>query len=505
MQKHFWAFALLFLPFLTFSQSASTTQYCWNFENNCTDLAHAFGLLCVPNAISTHGTPSLSDEYQSRHAHLYIKYENCGTSGNSVHSEGIALAYNFQAGVTYTVRFDAIGAGGITAPNPLLKFTLANGLANQNIPNNSGPYCLQTADLPPIPPSGMLVRTFTQSEFSNVQWTPSSLRFTPTQNFSQLWIYPEINTAALPAVNSEVNTFFSLDNICIQEACEDIPFRLSSCRASGEIPRINVKIEDINIPGDVPANMWYVAKLIDCNLGFTFFNTQSISPITFTGTNTFSLPADDGCYAVFYYKGIECQSPFVSQVINTNTVRNSCDNCNFTWQIRVLPTPNDPNCLPVTFTAYPMQGIFPPGLTFTATVNGEPAAVINNTVEVEEVPWGGSVKVCFTALLPGCDPVTRCITWYRHHCPPESGARDATAKVKQVVHIVNPSDQYIKILGMHEESEVQLFDLQGSLKRQVSLPVGGMIDVADLPNGQYLLSVRSGTSQQVIKVMILHQ
>ena len=81
------------------------------FEANCTTPSNAFFLGCFPSWISTHGSPDNLSNFAgvsayagSKYAHGYVRYSfNCftGTAASANRGEGVAINYNFQAGIKY--------------------------------------------------------------------------------------------------------------------------------------------------------------------------------------------------------------------------------------------------------------------------------------------------------------------------------------------------------------------------------------------------------------------
>ena len=130
-------------------------------------------------------------------------------------SEGIALNYAFQSGVTYTISY---AAKGFSAANPVTQtytgnWILTNGLVNQTTATGN---CVPSEYTPNIPagsyPLGNTV-------FNNSSWTVNTLTFTPTSNFGQIWF----RNTQTSSVHGLLGSDILIDNVVIEKICIPAP------------------------------------------------------------------------------------------------------------------------------------------------------------------------------------------------------------------------------------------------------------------------------------------
>ncbi len=141
-----------------------------SFENlTGTNHGFAFSAGQVVGWKQSHGTPSITGGApgQGNRSAWMWSYSGKG--------EGIVQAYSFAAGRTYTVSF------WVRTNNPDGQFYVkaANGVPNgtsSSIPSVSSQKTIYSAGL----------------VFPN--WTKRTITFTATSNYSQLWIYPQLNS-----------------------------------------------------------------------------------------------------------------------------------------------------------------------------------------------------------------------------------------------------------------------------------------------------------------------
>ena len=189
------------------------------FENVCSNYLNPFQLGCFPNWIAPSGTPDTSSvllppAYQgSRYVHMYARWDD-----GCVHpdcSEGIALNYAFQSGVTYTISY---AAKGFSAANPVTQtytgnWILTNGLVNQTTATGT---CVPSEYTPNIPagsyPLGNTV-------FNNSSWTVNTFTFTPTSNFGQIWF----RNTQTSSVHGLLGSDILIDNVVIEKICIPAP------------------------------------------------------------------------------------------------------------------------------------------------------------------------------------------------------------------------------------------------------------------------------------------
>ena len=128
----------------------------------------AFNNGCVPNWSHTERTPSIHGFGTNPFAWMW-SYNNRG--------EGIVTDFDFEEGETYTICFrimaDDKNSGDPNVAN--------NATINFVATNNAGAIVAN--------PTGDLIFQETMGPYLNV-WTTISVQFTPTADFSQLWIFP---------------------------------------------------------------------------------------------------------------------------------------------------------------------------------------------------------------------------------------------------------------------------------------------------------------------------
>jgi hypothetical protein len=154
---------------------------------------NAFNNGCVPNWTQTDGSPNING---------FPGNSSAGMWSQNGQGEAIATGFDFKQGETYKIcfRIKALD-GGTFDPN-----IINNATINFVATNNAGAV---TAN-----PSGDLIFQETMGPYLNV-WTNVSLEFTPTANFSQLWIFPFM--AAPPSGGSQAQLLVDDISICCPE------------------------------------------------------------------------------------------------------------------------------------------------------------------------------------------------------------------------------------------------------------------------------------------------
>ena len=189
-----------------------------NFENTCSNYSNSFALGCIPNWISTSGTPDTygtspgwTAPQGTRYAHMYARWY--GSCLNPQNSEVIALNYSFQAGKTYRITYKAIGTGAnVQISSKSTDWILTNGLINK-----SGGACTANEITPAIPAGSQTVASPT---YTYNAWTQNQHTFTANANYSQLWFRFAITSTIM---NYNVTADMALDAFTIEEVCIPTP------------------------------------------------------------------------------------------------------------------------------------------------------------------------------------------------------------------------------------------------------------------------------------------
>lgn len=155
----------------------------------------AFNSGCVPNWTATDGSPSIGGFGTDPYAWMW------SYNGNG---EAIAANFDFVAGVTYGVCFRVRTDDKDTGDPNVANHATINLVAT----NSAG---VVTAS-----PSGEMIFNDVMGPYLNT-WTDVSVIFTPTANFSQLWVFPFMQDPSTGGSQSEM----SIDDIIISICCED--------------------------------------------------------------------------------------------------------------------------------------------------------------------------------------------------------------------------------------------------------------------------------------------
>lgn len=208
---------VLMIGFGIAARSQSTVVVNEGFESSCSDYLNPFQLGCISNWFATSGTPDtkstlLGPAYQgSRFVHMYSNWE-----GGCVHpelSEGIALSYPFQAGVTYKITYAAKGAPGV---NPASQTYSGNWILTNGLVPQTGGYngnCHPDEYTPDIPAGSQVLPN---TVFNVNSWTSNQYFFTPNANFSQIWFR---NHTTSTVQNSSVHAVMCIDDVKIEQIC----------------------------------------------------------------------------------------------------------------------------------------------------------------------------------------------------------------------------------------------------------------------------------------------
>jgi hypothetical protein len=207
---------ILIAGFSNATWSQCQLVYSEGFESTCSNYYTSFQTGCIPGWISTSGSPDTHSNFPSfslyqgaRYAHMYARYDyTCYPLLEQ--SEGIALNYNFQAGVTYKITYAARGSNGA---NPAAQVYSANWILTNGLVNKFGGVCTAGESTPAIP-SGS--QGLPPTVYNINSWTVNQHTFTPTSNFSQLWFRHNITSTTF---NSIATSIMAIDDIKIEIVC----------------------------------------------------------------------------------------------------------------------------------------------------------------------------------------------------------------------------------------------------------------------------------------------
>jgi|GEM_PF-3387698 len=159
----------------------------------------------LPNWYVSHGTPSLFNGFGSQDTFSVWMWSY---SGNG---EGIYTCFNFQAGHTYRICID-LRCSNNPATGVIDSITVIN-----NAMGGTGAYfSIQASNsnysFPANPGSEIINNSF----FTNTSWQTYTYLYTPSVNYSSLWLFPYMSIPSGPAINwgqYEVQ----IDNVKIEE------------------------------------------------------------------------------------------------------------------------------------------------------------------------------------------------------------------------------------------------------------------------------------------------
>jgi len=155
---------------------------------------------CVSNWLATHGTPTAMGTVGGNTWVWLWSHSNTG--------EGIRTSYNFQSGKTYLISFRVRATTNISNPNS----TVLN--SRLNVRAASGLSSTNTTGIP----NPTNVQTIWSETVANVgsTWRTISLFYTPTSNFSALWLYPLITADS--GANNSAQIQMEVDDITVNSA-----------------------------------------------------------------------------------------------------------------------------------------------------------------------------------------------------------------------------------------------------------------------------------------------
>lgn len=168
-----------------------------------------FSSSCVLNWRRTHGTPQVLQEGSGASTNYYM-YMWSQTDCCSKWGEGVAGGYNFEKNRPYKVIVTIRSGASTNAYTNRLKLFAANGIAEYTGSCGSGGSGLPgISSLQPIGES-----TFGIYASS---WSDYSYTFTPTDNYSQIWIYPwaEYKSGYYPGqFNIDIDNVRIIPDVC---------------------------------------------------------------------------------------------------------------------------------------------------------------------------------------------------------------------------------------------------------------------------------------------------
>jgi len=189
---NFLCLIIFLIPNIATGQNVSES-----FEtNSCSYLGIPFYIGCFPDWISVSATPDALSNYSgvtpfdgNRYVRMYSKYAGNTCPTSTRRGESIAINYNFNAGQEYTVSF-ALRWNRDNNSNTWFntKLVLTN---NRNNQTGSHTGCQAGEILPFISGSDEVIKTYSLAGNQN-NWQIYTETFTPTSNFNQLWIRPEM-------------------------------------------------------------------------------------------------------------------------------------------------------------------------------------------------------------------------------------------------------------------------------------------------------------------------
>ncbi|MEL6559751.1 MAG: T9SS type A sorting domain-containing protein [Bacteroidota bacterium] len=196
-----WFLALL-LPLISNGQANG------DFSNHtCTSSSHVFANGCVSDWQTSHGDASLhSDAIQTDFAWMWSYKISTVTYG-----EGIFNDFNFQAGKCYQISFrvKVYDDGESQIRNKaVLNLEAINNLSDTtsfSIPNP-----------PQNSRESILAKGY--ANYPNNSWVTQSAIYTPSSNYSQVWIYPRYDGPSINQGQAEL----SVDDIVIREVEQKI-------------------------------------------------------------------------------------------------------------------------------------------------------------------------------------------------------------------------------------------------------------------------------------------
>jgi hypothetical protein len=289
--------------------------------------------------------------------------------------------------------------------------------------------------------------------------------------------------------------------------CEAENATATYCRLGSDGKYIQVTIENFS---NFSTSNWYGSYIIPgpSTPLYTYW-IRKLLPITFTGSNTLIFPVSSAYSHNIYYidpNAEECG--FSIDILPGNHIP-SCDPACNGWEI----VPNIKPCETASFQAVNQPNPFPPGTTVTAKVNAKAVALSPDFQYFYDPAQDGSrrwLNVCFTVDQPDCPPYEICKNYFIPDCEaPNDKNLEGRSLIAQdpaaIFRYTNPADQVVLFSQALENAQVELFTMQGVQVRSIQSENIDRVPVADLPNGQYLLSIRHSGGRENRLVHIQHQ
>lgn len=222
-------------------------QFSGNLEQSPTGCPY-ISMNNTVNWRKSHGSPQIfTGAFPQHYGYMWAASSQGTTSGGwhvSKKSEGMYASYTFIQNEVYKIRLavktqgDAVGFWGIDDIEERFYLYAANNITEGT------DHCGD--DVPNIP-NKQLIKS---EEFAGTSWTIFEYDFIPNQNFSQIWIYPEL-TLLNTVVDNNAQYDFYIDylEICPPEACWN-----TVTYNSGVLPTNDTKHGFINIGSSFGGN-----------------------------------------------------------------------------------------------------------------------------------------------------------------------------------------------------------------------------------------------------------
>lgn len=147
----------------------------------------------VPGWSASHGTPSLTGGFSGSGVWMWSR-----TSGGTPNGEGIFACYNFQQGHEYQICFRVMNTNANNQGNLFVR------AVNNLVPAGG-------SVIPAVPVSSQIIHS---THVHSSTWVQHSIPFTPSTNYSGVWIYPFSPVDFVNGLQYEL----AVDEIWINEA-----------------------------------------------------------------------------------------------------------------------------------------------------------------------------------------------------------------------------------------------------------------------------------------------
>ena len=221
---------VLFISSISFSLHAQEVQE--GFEQSCNENWNSFYLGCIPDWISTSGTPDNASSHSGvtaseglRYVRIHASYDGWACPSSPQRSEGVAINYNFQKDVGYEVSFDEQWRGviqGFNYPNTTpgcTMFMTAQWVLSDIRPNQQEGGSCDIGGATPVIDLAQEQVVHTQGLMNDqTTWQERTFTFIPEDNFSQLWLRITIHNWDCPSSAEVLARLYYLDD-----------FKISTC------------------------------------------------------------------------------------------------------------------------------------------------------------------------------------------------------------------------------------------------------------------------------------